>query len=1488
MAKKKKLNKRAVILLSVAGVAVLAGGLGIVLSRLPKDPEAAMRKGDDEYKNKNFIRADQYYREAVVQANKANAPRALYYQKLVQLHLEWLKSPILNQTEQVEHYTIAKDSAKMALRIAPADIETHHLLCDMMWQYEILRSANPPAATWSGFIAAADELLRHDPNDATMYFRRGYAKNEMFSRKGGDEYRLAAVEDLKKSLELKGDQPDTWQTLAMLYAQMNEFAQAEKTFADAIAALPPSAQVHVTFANFLIRQSKPDEALKQLEEACRIEPTSPIGQMALARYYISQSKLEPAQKALEEAIRIAPQESGGYASLADLYMQQGKLDESVIVLRDGLKMLSGPSSAPATDEATAGQRLDIGRARLSDALATKLLLLAERNPQERQQYIDQARQCLDAMMALGGGMTIPVAKINGRIAFLEKRYDDVINELKPLYDPANLDRGVAWLLVDAYQNKMTPGPAEQIIRDMLKLPDGTREPLLHHRLAVLMMYRNDMGQASKELAQALAIDPTFAPSLELMKRLRSIETAQVPANISTPDALLMLQVARQKITVNQIEDGMRIVRNVLAQRPDDAEVVLMGARVLGMAQQDDEAIALLQKAAEKNPADNRIQSLLALAKEKDPAKQKELRLAEADKTEDPLTKALQKAQICLQSSDIAGYEKYVNEAAGVDPQNPVVIEAQLRLIMSRTKDNSDWESQARQTVAKLKDSALAKYFSGEIAYTKGDFKQAISDFTAALKDREEKSIRCRLGDAHAAMNDFAKAQEVYRAVLMLDPGFPSALVSMAKITARTSPGPEHEQYVEQAYQVLPTDPYVRKEYLRIQQDQMSPDKAIKARNDLLKQYPDDLDNMMQLAMLYERSKQLNKAEELYNQVCEKSPDKLGALRQLLRFYTKMDPPKHAEIARLQNMVVDKTLFPDTVAAMILYADSCVWQGTSFLREKARNAYARAIEMNEKDPRGYRAMAAFESDQGNALEALRHMRSYCDLIQASNDRTQTDKIIARKEMARAMIEAGQFDEALGVLKGVLAEDPADAQALGDEAVVLMRQDKMDEAEKLLNQAVENNRMHVEPLILRASLYVSKTDIAKAEADLEAARKMSSHPEILRRIASLFVRMGKVDKAEQVYNDILTGNSDNPQVMYELALLYLNRPTPDYTHLDALLEQAQKKATQKVMFYKLEAEGRKRRGQTTEQIRALEKAYELSPDRASTEALVSVLIDANQADRAAQVLQAAPEKEAIWVKALSARLMAKQKRVAEAEDAFKSAVENCQGGDLLFVLEQMERAYGAKEGIAKLDAWKVNRSEDWLFNLRLADWYGMSNLSDAVARSKALLEKALTLAKQPEQKAEIEAKLGIMHYRMNDMSSAEKYYLSSLKEMPDNAQCLNNLAYLYANDLKRPGDALAYAKKAARLAPSSSDVLDTYGLTLLKLDQTGEALRVLQQAIEADNPSPVCRFHLGQAYEKQNSFEYARNSYKGCLEMLADKKDDPLYKQCQESLDRIRSK
>jgi Tfp pilus assembly protein PilF len=74
------------------------------------------------------------------------------------------------------------------------------------------------------------------------------------------------------------------------------------------------------------------------------------------------------------------------------------------------------------------------------------------------------------------------------------------------------------------------------------------------------------------------------------------------------------------------------------------------------------------------------------------------------------------------------------------------------------------------------------------------------------------------------------------------------------------------------------------------------------------------------------------------------------------------------------------------------------------------------------------------------------------------------------------------------------------------------------------------------------------------------------------------------------------------------------------------------------------------------------------------------------------------------------------------------------------------------------------------------------------------------------------LGNAYFRKGEMGKAEKYYRKALKEMPDNADAHNNLAWLYYTKRENLDEAESHALRAMELDPSKGDV---YADTLDKI-------------------------------------------------------------------------
>ena len=113
---------------------------------------------------------------------------------------------------------------------------------------------------------------------------------------------------------------------------------------------------------------------------------------------------------------------------------------------------------------------------------------------------------------------------------------------------------------------------------------------------------------------------------------------------------------------------------------------------------------------------------------------------------------------------------------------------------------------------------------------------------------------------------------------------------------------------------------------------------------------------------------------------------------------------------------------------------------------------------------------------------------------------------------------------------------------------------------------------------------------------------------------------------------------------------------------------------------------------------------------------------------------------------------------------------------------------------------------------------------------LNDQLLAAAKTDEDKHIILRQRGAMLYEGGKYDQAAKAYEQLLTVVPDDADSLNNVAYIYAENLNRPAEALPYARRAVELRPRSADVLDTLGWVQYLAGDMNVALGTLVSALQ----------------------------------------------------------
>ena len=117
------------------------------------------------------------------------------------------------------------------------------------------------------------------------------------------------------------------------------------------------------------------------------------------------------------------------------------------------------------------------------------------------------------------------------------------------------------------------------------------------------------------------------------------------------------------------------------------------------------------------------------------------------------------------------------------------------------------------------------------------------------------------------------------------------------------------------------------------------------------------------------------------------------------------------------------------------------------------------------------------------------------------------------------------------------------------------------------------------------------------------------------------------------------------------------------------------------------------------------------------------------------------------------------------------------------------------------------------------------------------------------------LGNIETLQGKRTAATEHFRKVVELQPDNADALNNLAYLLAeqsNDLDQP---LSYAERAVKLAPADPAFADTLGWILYRKGLYHAAIPYLERAAAGDD-DVVPKYHLALAYGKNGNIEQGR--------------------------------
>lgn len=188
------------------------------------------------------------------------------------------------------------------------------------------------------------------------------------------------------------------------------------------------------------------------------------------------------------------------------------------------------------------------------------------------------------------------------------------------------------------------------------------------------------------------------------------------------------------------------------------------------------------------------------------------------------------------------------------------------------------------------------------------------------------------------------------------------------------------------------------------------------------------------------------------------------------------------------------------------------------------------------------------------------------------------------------------------------------------------------------------------------------------------------------------------------------------------------------------------------------------------------------------------------------------------------------IDKARETFRSlAAESTSPKSALLRLIGIDRYLGKRDSMMHYLDKAIERFPDDV-DLLVTKAYELSQEEGGENRRQVESLFKLAIKKAPDANTKSDALTALGD--LNEGRKAYGYYKEALRHNPNNARALNNWAYFLSVDGDSLSKALEMSTKACELEPSNATYLDTKAWVLHLLGRSGEAKRIMQQAISLD--------------------------------------------------------
>lgn len=671
----------------------------------------------------------------------------------------------------------------------------------------------------------------------------------------------------------------------------------------------------------------------------------------------------------------------------------------------------------------------------------------------------------------------------------------------------------------------------------------------------------------------------------------------------------------------------------------------------------------------------------------------------------------------------------------------------------------------------------------------------------------------KAADRHFQSGDYDRAEVEYRNTLQLDPANASAIARLGIVYFDQGRMGRAAPFLAKAKEVAPMDLDARYRlgatYLALNQ----PDDARREAEFLLQQDPASPLAPSLLADSVIKPADIAEARRLLQSL----PPTAATTTALGALELRENHPAEAEAAFRRALRMDPKFRRAHAALGILYR----------LQNKPTEAgeeFRLASEGAEpRSPLGllWPNFAAQSGDHAAAKESLDAiLKKTPDYLPA---------ITMRAEIAAS---ENDLDVAMAQIEKLLARDPSHLEGLLMKARLLLAKHQADKAIQSLEQTLKAypRSAAVYYQLALSNLAIGAT--GKASGYLTQAVALApGFAEAVALQAELNIRGGDFGAAVASLEPLYKQRPDLPRV--GLLLGEALRGRRDYDAALSIYRQMEKSFPKAAQPNLMEGIVLLQQGKKDDARQALERALGISPGYVpALEQLVS--IDLAAGDTASALRRAQAELDRQPKEAQLQLLLARVQMATKSYDAAESTLKQCLQSD------------------PESPAGYLLLSQLYLATKRQDE--ALKTLDEAIGRNPKDTSSLMLIATLRQQKGEYAA--------------ARDAYEKLLVAKPDFGAALNNLAYLYSENLKDLNKAYEMGQRAREILPHEPHTADTFGWILYQRKEYAWAFGVLAEALERLPESTEVQYHYGMAAYDAGNWKAARSSLQAALSRNSD--------------------